>query len=463
MRRSLFVAFGAAVALFCVLSACPIGTSYSSPDGISITVEGPVFRPLLQVSADAIVRIDWGDGSAVETVDVPFSPEGEPVVTHDGATATRTLSRAFEHHYSTEGPRDVTLLVTPWTALTVLNLGFRAGDGGNDYAMTDVPVIAYNPPLDDEAGSGFSQPWDTLSDEQLRGYIGTVTGIRNLQRASALEAVCCERQALEDLDCSGLSSLRTLEAFLSQVKSVSLQDCTSLRRCCLESTGANASWRIEAGERVEDSSLDLRDCPLLQDIRGTGDDNTLLRIHPDALSTIWHLCKMGNGRMRYVQVGDTAPAPLVVSSWTALYQCWISGSPVLTSFDASGDELGSVWADFCGITTIRLAAPHLGDATFVGNPVGSLEVEDVSQLNRLDLSGCGLNAEMVDSILAAFTESRPEAVENEDWDEDGFGDLYRIRMGNNQYSSYQNEAPSTTGQENAEILRTRGWVVDLAE
>ena len=49
---------------------------------------------------------------------------------------------------------------------------------------------------------------------------------------------------------------------------------------------------------MESEELDLRDSPLLQDIRGTGDDHVRLRLAEGAKATLWHLCKMENYRMR---------------------------------------------------------------------------------------------------------------------------------------------------------------------
>ncbi len=430
--RAAFVALLALSALALAMSATALSCSSGSeadtdlPGEIVITVDDSHFRPALELSGAATVSVDYGDGS-------------DPLVLSAAAGVRELADRVFADG---AGEHDVSLVVTPWSALTVLNLGFRAGDGGNNTAATDVPVIAFHPPT---TASGFENPDYLPTETEMRAFVGRVTAITGLQAATRLIALCCERQAVETVDCSNMTRLRSLEAFYSQVKSHSFQNCPELRRCCLESTGANTSWRIEGGVRVEDGSLDLRDSPYLQDIRGTGDDHDLLRLHPGALGTLWHLCKMFNRDMNGIQVGTEAPAPLDLTRFAALEECWIMESPVIDEVTVRGGSLRSVWLNSCGVRAMDLRDnDNFYELTAPGNPIESIAISGCDGLRMVDLRNCGLDQTQVDYVLA-YVDSL-DVTSPVEWP-------YTVSLGGN------NAAPSATGLASAGELRARNWAV----
>ncbi len=426
------LAISAISALSLAFSATVLSCSSGSgektvlPGEISITVNDSHFRPALELSGAATVRVDYGDGST------PLSLAAQ-------SGALELADRIFADG---AGEHEVSLIVTPWSALTVLNLGFRAGDGGNNTAATDVPLIGFHPPT---SASGFENPYQTPSREAMREYVGTVTAIEGIQAATHLVALCLEWQAVETIDCSNMTRLRSLEGFLSDIKSHSFQNCPALRRCCLESTGANASWRIEGGVRVESESLDLRDSPHLQDIRGTGDDHDGLYLHPSALGTLWHLCKMGNWRMEAVTVGSEVPAPIDLTRFTALAECWISSSPVIDEVEFVGGSIRSMWLTSCGVQSINIRDNDtLVEIDAANNPIASIAISGCDGIRRINFSNCGLDGDTVDYLLAYMDALGVES---------GTEYPFTVDLGST------NAAPSATGIAHATALRGRNWTV----
>lgn len=429
--------FASLLSLLLLVTACtesgdsaPVIDPPPPAGSIHITVTGPLFRPALALAAPAAVILDYGDGSAV--------------VSNFFSSGSHALAA---HTFSGSAPaRTVLLQVAPWSALTVLNLGFRAGDGGNDTGRTDVPVIMLHPPS--AAFSGVND-WDTLDADRVRGYVGTVTAVSNLQVATGLLGFCCERQPLTVLDCSGLAQLRTVEAFFSSVKSASFQGCAALRRCCLESTGARTNWRIVGGIRVTDEVLDLRDSPLLQDIRGTNDDRTGIRLHPGALATLWHLCIMENYRMTGIWLGEDATPLTDLSGFRLLNECWISGSRVVPSLVVTNGVTDSIMATGCGLTNLNLQGQtQLREINLGYNTLAGVTLAGAAGLDRINLNNCGLTQPLVDSVLATV---------------DGWGTAYTNEWYMATVDLSGNAVLSTAGLAHRVNLTNRNWVVIVAE
>jgi hypothetical protein len=417
--------------LICMLAATvascapPGGPSAAGP--IAVTVSGTLFRPAFEFGRAAALTIDYGDGGAPAALGVPAGVFPCAPHTYVDGVASHT----------------VTITVSPWSALTVVNVGFRGGDGGNgdwERSMSRLPYVAFHPTFD-------AVPASADEAAAVYDYVGTVTGISGLAAAPNLIAVCCEYQPLESLDLSGCRRLLTLEGFLSEIKAASFQDCVSLRRCCLESTGAHLNWRVENGVRVEDEVLDLSDCPDLYDIRGTGDDHTMLRLNPEALGRLWHLCKMGNGRLQSVRIGGEAPQKLDVTRFTNLVQCWIAGSPVIGALVITNGRTDSVWANDCGITAVAVRdQTQLHEIIMSRNPLTGIDVTGATGLERIELEDCRLTAGQIHSLLHALVAADRPVSPGNFWVNVG-GDL--------------NAVPDANGLADAGTLSGRGWTVTV--
>ncbi len=495
-RRLLFLGSALCAAFFCVSCANETETVTVPADNgdvggwVSFTIDvtgtlgitptagtavsESVFRPALQFAPSpdapelavtpATVTIEYGDGSALRV------------------TVSASSWQAPVHRYAvSSAPVTARLRVEPSTALTVINTGFRAGDGGNDQSgKTDVPFIAYLPPLE----APFGDSGDALDARTVRAYVGTVLAVDNLQAYPNLHAFCCEWQPLRELDLSGLASLRTLEAFYSEIKKTNFQGCAALRRCCLESTGAYASWRVEGGVRIESEELDLRDSPLLQDIRGTNDDHVRVRLSSAAKGSLWHFCKMNNGRMRDIAFDDGGAESFDLSDFTALTQCWVSGTPLFGESVLIGNGVTeSLWAGGCGIREIRAAGQGQLtelDLSFSGaidlldiggcagltrlnlanDQLAGLAIGDSARLVCLNLTDCGLSQDLVDSLLVTLDSFL--TVADYSWlsEEERTDPLKMpVCLASTANAGRPNAPPSSAGLAHLASLRSRGWVI----
>jgi hypothetical protein len=169
---------------------------------------------------------------------------------------------------------------------------------------------------------------------------------------------------------------------------------------------------------------------VLRDIRGSADDHDLLKLHPGALGTLWHLCKWGNPHFTHVQIGDEAPGKLDPRRFAALRQIWLGGSPVLADLVINNGVPDSVWGNECGITSIDCRGQtQLRVLQAAYDPVTSIDITGCTALYELSLTSgllseanresltatvetlsglrivtlnCGFSQEQVDRILSAF-------------------------------------------------------------
>lgn len=408
---------------------------------VEVSSENPVFRPALQFRAS-------GEDAAASAVPVTVTIDYGDGVTHTETVETSSYLPPTHRYQTSASPRTALLTVSPWEELTVLNLGFREGDDGNNIDKTEVPLIDVHPP---EEGSYENLEYDQLPGA-IWGYAGKVLAVSNLQAAVNLQAFCCEWQPIVELDLSGLSKLRTLEGFLSSIKSANFQGCAELRRCCLEQTGANASWRMEGGTRIESEELDLRDSPLLQDIRGTGDDHVRIRLAEGAKATLWHLCKMENGRMGEIAFGDGEPEIFDLSDFPALQECWVAGSPFLPpQLVISNPVTVSLYGWGSGVTSVDASGQEqLLDLRLGGSALTAVNIEGCTRLETLYLQNSGLSETMVDSILETLDSFGTSVTP---------GDEVSVDLTSAATDEHPNAAPSAAALVHLESLRSRGWVI----
>lgn len=412
----------------------------------------------MEFTADAIVTIDYDDGTAPAEIAIT------------GATAGSSVNRVFDSYTFADAQtsHDVTVVVSPWSALKVLNLGFIAADGGNDTNGNGLDLIALHPAEPNTGGVAWT--------EWIRSHVGTVTAVSGLSAATDLYAVCCDYQALTEIDLSGCDRLKTLEAYTAQIKKTNFAGCSSLVRCSIENTGARYSWRVVNGNRVEEASLDLADCAALRDIRGSADDHDLLKLHPGALATLWHLCKWGNPHFTHVQIGNEAPGKLDPTRFAVLRQIWLGGSPVLGALVINNGVTDSIWGENCGITSVDCRGQaQLTTLQAWGDPITSIDITGCTALFELSFNStliteqnresfvatietltglrnvridCGLTQEQVDRILTAFN-GLPVPSRIYSWDS------FVLDL-----SGPNNAAPSATGATTAAALQAKDLPVD---
>lgn len=426
-----------------VRTADPEKTDPQKTEPIVLTVEGSVFMPAIRLSAAARVTLDYGD----ETVTAITLPAGDHVIpSHQFAT--------------TAASHIVEMTIEPPSALDTLNLGFTGGDGGNaefELGISELAWTNYHPVNPENPLLPFVSPGWGVDDDVL-AVVGTVTELSGLQDYDRLRIICVEYQHIVELDMSGLSRLESLEAFFSRVSRTNFAGCTALRRCCLENTGANESWRMVNGERITESVLDLADCPNLQDLRGTGDDHTGVRFHPAVLEGpddrggLWHFCKMGNGRMHDIEIVGEPAGPMQPALFTSLLQYWFSGSPVVgETLNLSGSQVGSVWAEGIGVSSINATnCTNLGDLNGSYNLLASVNITGCSSLYGLTLHNCGLTSAQVDAILASLV-----SLNNQ-------GSWKYVNLAN-EGTEHANAAPSAAGLASIALLEAADWDVTVPE
>jgi hypothetical protein len=147
---------------------------------------------------------------------------------------------------------------------------------------------------------------------------------------------------------------------------------------------------------------------------------------------------------------DEEPAPLDLSRFTGLIQCWLSGSPVLERLALTNRVTQSFWLAGCGVTEIDIHGQvQVYDLEAPGNPLIAVDISGCSGLRTLDLAGCGLDQAQVDSILATMEGfgTWPEPTTPFSWR----GILPR---------PHDAQCPSfVRGMDHADALRSRGWTV----
>ena len=193
-------------------------------DMINFQSCGAIFSPVIEVSGNP--DIEW--------------------VFNDGSTSSLA---APSKQYGSTGLRNNYLRVTPWSALTGVNLGYDASDGGY---------------------GGFA-----LVDNQQ------VLTIENLSLAkSSLQYFCASYNPLSELDIRGFSALKFIELlYCRNLMNLYLDSHPVLERLCVE--GCNLA------------SLDLSGLTGLKDLRGA--ENNYTSINWGSIGALlWHICVRSN-------------------------------------------------------------------------------------------------------------------------------------------------------------------------
>ncbi|HCC70830.1 MAG TPA: hypothetical protein DEQ09_06735, partial [Bacteroidales bacterium] len=212
-----------------------------------ITIEGEVSLPWqLEPVPDDVINIQsYGDVFA-PVIEVIGSPDIEWIF--DDST-TSTSARPVKD-YGIAGPRHNYLKVTPWSALTGINVGYDAGDGG----YGDFDLV-------------------TAQD---------VLGFNNLDLAAgSLRYICANNnKQLEELDLRGMIALEFVELF----------KCTSLVKLRLDSHPVLERLSVEYCNL---DTLNISGCEGLEDLRGAL--NNYKKINWGTIGQhIWHICIRDN-------------------------------------------------------------------------------------------------------------------------------------------------------------------------
>lgn len=345
---------------------------------IVFTTEGDSFSPVIVLRAPAQVLWTFADGETSEAT--------APVKNY-GSSATRRNR----------------LVVTPWSALRRINIGYDGGDGGS---------------------------WDIeMVPDQ---HVSKVEGLRLV--APTLGQWCSSYNGIESLDFSGFVNLDTIECFLSgSLKRVSLANTPNLRRACFEDCDLDA--------------LDLSGSPALEDLRGALNAYPSIAFGETGAAT-WHICVRDNPQMTNRTVfADMSRFPRIAELFiwndnqTGAIRIPSTHPDMAVSIQAAWNSYASL--DLSGALT-NPAAP--GDVNFENNALTEVDITGCRQITTLNLRNNALDAAAVDAILAAL---------------DGLG-----RGSDDAPTGAQlmadlsgNAAPGGEGVAHAQNLAGRGWTV----
>jgi len=376
--------FGLAIACLLAVSCADSGSGSPDPEAsreIVFTTLGSSFEPLIEVDEGAAVRWTWDDGTT--------SAEANP-----------------SKDYGSFGVRKNSLLVTPWSALRTIDIGYDGGDGG------------------------------TLSYETYLKADQHVSAVENLDLArDSLVIWCSSYNNIPLLDFSGFGKLETIECYYSNALCrVNLDDTPALRRACFEDCDLIA--------------LDLTGCPNLEDLRGAVNDYPTIVFGP-SYPNLWHICVRDNGSALTDRdvFATTAAFPAIRELFI-----WNDNQSGALRVPATGEGRVEIAADGNAYTSADFTGA-LADETETGvvylrgNRLASVALTGCDQICSIDLANNELSQGQVDSVLAALDGfGRPTAADA--------GIAFAVDL-----SGTGNAAPSADGLAHAASLEARDWTV----
>ena len=309
-----------------------------------ITIEGEVSPPWHYIPAPSDVINFQSNGNVFAPV---IEVVGDPVIEWIFNDSTTSSSAKPSKEYGTSGSRFNYLRVTPWSALTGINIGYDASDDGYG-------------------------PFDTVANQNVLGF-------QNLSLAkNSLQYICANYNLLTELDLREFTSLKFIE----------LYRCPNL--VSLKLGFHPVLERLVAEDALIDS-IDISGCPALADFRSALNKYTTINWGSTG-QKLWHICIRDNPQ--YIgNIPNLTEFPLLRElliwnlSQTGPFVC---NSPVIWEIDAFDNQYTS--ADVSGTT-------NLFYLSLSGSPLTSINLGTGYNLGKVYLKNCGLNESQVDYVL----------------------------------------------------------------
>jgi len=273
-----------------------------------------------------------------------------------GATILWTFSDATtddtnhpSKDFGTSATRDTTLMVTPWSALKELNLGYDAGDDGPGTI-------------------------DLLAPQNI-------TDISGLNVVSPyLEILALTGNLITDLDIRGFSALQDVESLsCASLDTVQLQENTSILRLALEGSSVG--------------TLDLSGCSALRDVRAGS--NGMTNVNFGSLGPNFdHVCINQNPALNQLPSVDRFTS----LNEFLMFESNQSGSLVFNSTD-----LGNISIEDNAYTELDISS--CGFVTYINAANNSLATVDISSnplLLYVYMQNNSLSETQVDGILSVL-------------------------------------------------------------
>lgn len=297
-----------------------------------------------------------------EYSEIVFTTEGatfEPILTVDAGATIEWLFDDDERSYSATPTKDYgsaatrvnSVRVTPWSALTEINIGYDAGEDGD---------------------GGI-----TLNAQQ---NVSTITG---LSLASNLELFCASNNPITALDFSGCNLIQDLELLnCSSLATLDVSNASVLTRLCM------------SGDAV--ASLDVSDCVLLEDLRAAANTMTTL-----TLDTV-------GPTISYFDLSDNSGLNALpsVATWINLATFIASSANQSGSIVFGGGNLAYVDISDNAYTSLDVSSGFDDAVSGVlyasNNSLATVDVSNSSEILDLDLSVNLLLEATVDAILGVM-------------------------------------------------------------
>ncbi len=305
-----------------------VGAEPSS--NITFVTTGSSFSPIIAVTGNPTIQWVFSDGST--------SNSKSPIV-----------------NFGSAGKRVNTLVVTPWSAVTEINIGYDGSDSGATPGASTIANLAQQ-------------------------NVIAVSGLENV--APYLQIWASNYNPITSLDFSNFAVLDTIECFSCRsLATIKLHNVPSLTRLCVEQS--NISY------------LDLSEAPFLADLRGASQRSSTYTINWGTTgANIWHICVRDN--------------PQITSAFP------FSQFPLLRDFyNWNDDQSGTLHLTSTNLKSVLSTNNHYNDAIFSGcfpvsrngvveiqnNNLRSLDISNDPGLLYLNASLNSLNQTAVDEIL----------------------------------------------------------------
>lgn len=320
--------------LFYSFSGLCITANYFRAGGADTSIifysNDSVFAPVIVLEGEATVCWTWDDNT------------------------TSTLTNPVKH-YGTQALRENHLVVTPWSALRRINIGYDALDGG---------------------------AWDKefVTDQK-------VSDVRNLHLvAPYLREWCSSYGIMDSLDFGNFVNLELIECYHAwYLEWVNLTNTPKLRRACFEDNSL--------------TSFDISDCVSLEDIRGAY--NLLPTIaFSNSTDEFWHICIHHNPFVDSTMFKDMTGYPNIAELY--IWDLNQKDTIIIPSTNATR-EIGLYCYNnnytFVNLEGALQNTNYAGFVNFMNNKLDSININGCIQISSLELNDNNLDSLAVNYIL----------------------------------------------------------------
>jgi hypothetical protein len=326
-----------------ITAGTPVGSwvvALKKHPGIQFTHTGQTFQPIITVTGSPTILWTYADGTT--------SNLAAPTVKDFGTAATRTT----------------TLLVTPWSALTRINVGYDGGDGGARY-NSDTATLAQQ---------------NVIAIEGL-----------DLVRTS-LQKIAISNNPITSLDFTNFTALEVIECYYcGSLTTGIVTGCTALTRLCFE--------------HCHLSTLDLSTNTLLEDLRSAGQGTTNYAITwGDTGANLWHLCVVDNSGL---------VMPIDFSNFPSLIQCWMWNCGLTIPLTNLSYTVDSIECSGNAFSDVDLSNFKWGEILLASCGFSSTLVDKI--LKQMDELGCAPSTLALESNSAPTYNYRKASLISKGW------------------------------------------------